>query len=137
MIKTTYVTLITIEGKINMSTFDYNTLNSLKDRMEEKFPMLVECYLEDGQGYIDTIKNQFPAGDLDSLIAAAHNLKSASGLLGAIKVHEVAGKLEYSGKAMLVAKDEEDVENIERLLPLYDSVYRAFAEAQEVLVSID
>lgn len=80
---------------------NYDTFNTLKERMKTKFPVLLEGYLRDSKSYLVTIETNLPEGDINAVINAAHSLKSASGLLGINHVHKAAEALEYAGKDLL------------------------------------
>ncbi len=113
-----------------MSPIDYDVFNSVKERMGEKFPVLLDCYLEDGQKYLNAIKDNLPGGNINVIIESAHSLKSASGILGAVQVCENAGKLEYAAKDLLA----DNTSNFEELRPLYKAIKNAFVQASSIIL---
>jgi HPt (histidine-containing phosphotransfer) domain-containing protein len=112
-----------------MTVIDTAVFEKLKTRMKAKFPVLLEGYLRDAKTYLETIERNLPAGDLTELIGAAHSLKSASGLLGVTGVQEAALKVEYGGKDIQQAGEQ----NGESLRPHYETLRTRFAEAETEL----
>lgn len=109
-----------------MSAIDYATFNTLKERMKAKFPVLLEGYLRDAGGYLETIRSNIPGGDLKTIIGEAHSFKSASGLLGLSGVHKAAEALEYAGKDL----QERGAVSYEKLVPHYEALKTAFTEVE-------
>lgn len=112
-----------------MSTIDYNTFNTLKERMKAKFPVLLEGYLKDANTYLDTIRTNIQDGDLNRIIESAHSLKSGSGILGLSDVHAHAEKLENKSKDMLEGETSQPGE----LQPCFETLHQAFSDIEETL----
>lgn len=115
-----------------MDILNQDTFDSVKNRMKDKFSILLSCYLEDGQKYLDLIQSGLNDGDLKMIIENAHTLKSASGILGAIQVQKNAETLEYAGKDLLKAEHND----LKDLPPLYDTLKKSFEETRETIRSI-
>jgi HPt (histidine-containing phosphotransfer) domain-containing protein len=115
------------QGVVEM--IDYGTFNKLKDRMQTKFPILLEGYLNDSRKYLSTVETNLPDGDLSAVIEATHSMKSASGLLGILQVHEAAETLEYAGKDM----SQQGAANTDILRSYYDTLRSAFTNVEDVL----
>ena len=81
-----------------MSTINYEVFNTLKTRMKDKFPKLIEHFLSDSKKYLATISMGMSESHLDQVINAAHSLKSGSGLLGLSEVSMLSESLEYKSK---------------------------------------
>jgi HPt (histidine-containing phosphotransfer) domain-containing protein len=77
-----------------MDTLDRNTFDALKEAMGEKFPTIVQKYIETSKGYIDSISSSITSNDLQSLGAAAHPMKSSSAMLGLTAVSKTSEKIE-------------------------------------------
>jgi HPt (histidine-containing phosphotransfer) domain-containing protein len=106
-----------------MSTIDKDIFLKLKERMKEKFPMLLEIYLRDTEKYLTCIDTNVPDGDVDEVINAAHSLKSASGLLGAVDLSQRAGKMEYAA----ISCKENNQANLESLRPDCNAMRSSFS----------
>ena len=85
------------EGASAMDILDMQTLDMLKDLMEEEFPSLLTSYLEDAPKLLADIKHSSREANLEVLVRAAHTLKSSSYNLGAKRLGEIASKIEASG----------------------------------------
>lgn len=109
-----------------MSNIDKEVFNKLKERMKEKFPVLLGGYLRDAKTYLVTVETNIPDGDISALIAAVHSLKSASGLLGITEVFSGAEKLEYTAKEI----QEKGGQNFHSLGILYAELQNMFSEVE-------
>ncbi|MGF7209684.1 PAS domain S-box-containing protein [Skermanella aerolata] len=58
------------------------------------FDELVACFLENAEARLDRIRHLADSGDLDGLRREAHDLTSTAGNMGALRVSELARKLE-------------------------------------------
>lgn len=83
---------------------DTERFQTLKTRTSAKFPQLIERYLLDSDLYLQTIQENIKTGNLEEISAAAHNLKSSSGLLGFLAIFEAAQRLEYTAKSTILNK---------------------------------
>lgn len=97
---------------VNM-TIDIEKFNALKARSSAIFPLLMERYLLDSELYLETIQENIKTGNHENITAAAHNLKSSSGLLGFSSLFETAQKLEYAAKSKEMR--EKEAQNLESL----------------------
>lgn len=117
-----------------MSAIEKTIFNNLKARMKTKFWTLLQRYLKDSKAYMITIETNIPDGSLNDLIEAAHNLKSASGLLGIVHVYEHANRLEKEAKTIL----KSDAENWTSLSQHYKNLQNAFSETEgELNIELD
>jgi len=62
---------------------DMDTLNMLKEIMEDGFKTLLETFVNDSHSRIEDLRAGLQAGDSDAVRRAAHSLKGSSGNLGA------------------------------------------------------
>lgn len=103
-----------------MSNFiDMKTFDEIKNIMGDKISLLVESFLEDGEGYIKEIKS----GDLKRAQPAAHTIKSSSSQIGAFKLSDIAKEIEEK------CRDK----NIEAVKGLTGSIVDAFNEVKSEL----
>lgn len=82
----------------NDPILDLETLNALKDIMEDDFSSLIDSYAEDAPTLLTDLKQSAKEADLTILIRAAHTLKSSSGNLGATLLSGIAFDIEQLGK---------------------------------------
>lgn len=116
---------------MNIETINRETFNKLKDRMGEKFPILLNGYITDARTYIVTIGTNLPEGDIDEVIGAAHSLKSSSGLLGIAQVSAGAETLEYAAKD----HKEQNPPHHHNLIPPYEELQNMFSEVESDLTT--
>jgi HPt (histidine-containing phosphotransfer) domain-containing protein len=77
---------------------DMDTLNTLREIMEDKFRLLIDAYLGEAPTLLDQIETAIGANDADALRMAAHSLKSSSGNIGGNGLSDIARELENLGR---------------------------------------
>lgn len=102
---------------------DVETLNMLKEVMEDGFGALLDTYINDAQLRIDAIKAALENGVADDLRREAHSLKGSSGNLGAqqmaslSKIVEDKGRAEeFDGVADIVVQIEQEYQEVSSVL---------------------
>ncbi|USE36322.1 response regulator [Endozoicomonas sp. SCSIO W0465] len=92
-----------IDSKLNQSKqhplIDQSIFNSLKELMEEEFPVLINSYLEDAPKLMADIQSSSKDANREVLVRAAHTLKSSSNNLGATQLAMIAADVEREGQA--------------------------------------
>lgn len=78
--------------------FDMESLEDLKDIMEEDFQMLIDTFISDSEAKIVEIGGVIASGDAEALRQVAHSIKGSSGNVCATALSEVARQLEAMGK---------------------------------------
>lgn len=73
---------------------DLETLNMLKEVMEDDFALLLQTFIDDAQTRIPQLRDQLAVGSHDELRRNAHSLKGSSGNVGATGMSEVCMRLE-------------------------------------------
>lgn len=73
---------------------DTATYNGMKELLEDEFPSFLEMFFTENQEALDSIRTGLENNDASTIAAAAHNLKSSSGYIGAIKLSELARNIE-------------------------------------------
>ena len=73
---------------------DIATYDGMKELLEDEFPAFLDMFFSENQEALDKIKVGLEGNDADSIRAAAHNLKSSSGYIGATKLSELARDME-------------------------------------------
>jgi len=103
---------------------DLSIVEETKSVMKDKFPMMVEFFLEDGEEYINAIKKAMEAKDASQVVSPSHTIKSSAKQLGAIKLSEYAKKAEELSRSI----SEEKNGDISELQSICDSLYQSFDE---------
>ncbi len=114
-----------------MSGVDSTIFNQIKERMKAKFPMLLEVFLADSKSYLETIGSNIDSGNIDEVIAAAHSLKSSSGLLGLVDVQNSSANMEHTAKELQSAGNSD----LSTLKPICDEMNLAFDAVKDGLYS--
>ena len=92
---------------------DMETLNMLKEVMEDGFVNSLETYINDSKVRIEELRSTLAAGDGDGVRRAAHSLKGSSGNLGATQMATLCLNVENCGKENQLAGLENDLAAIE------------------------
>ncbi len=108
---------------------DQNTINNIKELMADKFPEVVEGYMEDSDERIAKIKEGFESNDCQQVSDYAHPLKSSSATLGLFPLSSVAEKIEFLAND--ACKNSQDMTKIR---PLLDDLQSAYADAKKKLL---
>ncbi|MCU7940467.1 MAG: Hpt domain-containing protein [gamma proteobacterium symbiont of Bathyaustriella thionipta] len=93
-------------------TIDMNTLNELKEIMEDDFDELIAIFISDGQAQIEDLKKAIDASNSDDVRRIAHTLKGSSANLGVIDLSESCKILEYKAAEGVLEDANELLENI-------------------------
>ena len=83
----------------NFPILDHDTVNELKELMEDEFGSLIQIFLDDMPLKIAEIDTAVDQNDPGTLYRSAHSLKSGSGNIGALQLSELARRLETLGRA--------------------------------------
>ena len=78
-----------MEDLLDTATFD-----GMKELLEDEFPSFLEMFFTENQQVLDKIKHGLESNDLPAIRAAAHNLKSSSGYIGANPLADLARDIE-------------------------------------------
>lgn len=77
---------------------DKLVFDEIADLMGDSLGEFIETYLGNSPKLIDGINAALPAGDIDTVIHNAHQLKGGSGSIGAMQVFQCAKRLEEEAK---------------------------------------
>ena len=75
---------------------DLNTINELKEMLEDSFAELFILFKENSRGYIDQLKKAHEENNVEDILKYAHVLKGSCGSLGLKAMYELLIKLETS-----------------------------------------
>lgn len=79
---------------------DFNLNNEARQDFGKKYPQMLEFYKEDVGAYIRDILTACDDEDIEAVIRPAHTIKSNSRGLGALRMAEMAGRIEKSARMM-------------------------------------
>jgi len=105
--------------------FDMESLEDLKDIMEEDFQMLLDTFIADSEAKVEEIGGIIAGGDPEALRQVAHSIKGSSGNVCATALSEIARQLEAMGK-------DGDVSGAPAA---YDALKAEFAVTKDILLN--
>ncbi len=88
---------------------DLDTIDQLKEFMEDGFSNLVDTYIRSSDQYVINIVKGYSEGDVQKIIDAAHPLKSSSGNLGLQRLSVLADSIEMVGKTVASGEKPLDI----------------------------
>jgi len=91
---------------------DYDTLNSLREIMEDDFRLLIETFIQDSRDRLATLLQFANTDELDSLRRAAHSFKGSCSNIGALHLSQLCADVEERALAGHGSSMEADVESI-------------------------
>ncbi len=109
-----------------MEHLDYDTLNTLKQVMEDDFALLIDTFVQDSTDRISTLREVIKGSDTDLIRRAAHSFKGSSSNVGALRLSALCSFVEK--KAL--------ENNLEGLASDLDSIEQEFAQVLVLLRSL-
>ncbi len=103
----------------DITILDEPTLNEVKDAMGDKFPTMVNFFVEDTVKYVDQIKNGLNNDDIKEIIKGSHTIKSSCKQMGALRLSAIAEEIELKGRN-IDEKNEGTIEDIKTLMTNLD-----------------
>lgn len=88
-----------------------HALNDMGDD-REIYEVVLESFLEDTPSTLSNIKKAFIKNDFETGIRYSHSLKSSSRTMGAIKMSNIASKIEHDAEGMEKTQIEEYVNKL-------------------------
>ncbi len=76
------------------AVIDTLVFDEIADLMGDAISEFIGVYLDNSPKLLEGIGSALPAGDIDSVISNAHQLKGGSGSIGAMQVFQYAKQLE-------------------------------------------
>ncbi len=111
----------------DQSAVNLETLEMLKEAMEDEFAELVEVFLESSAELLDEMDTAYAGGDLETFIRNVHSLKSSSGNLGCETLSAMAAEIESSSKGSQQLPADGDTVN--QLRSAFDAAKQVLQEA--------
>ena len=97
-----------------MEHLDYDTLNTLKQVMEDDFALLIDTFVQDSTERIRTLRDVIQGTEADLIRRAAHSFKGSSSNIGAQQLSALCSALEKKALANNFDGLSSDVDEIER-----------------------
>jgi HPt (histidine-containing phosphotransfer) domain-containing protein len=116
----------TVENFDSTPLLDTSVMQETKAVMRDKFPKMVEYFLEDANTYINSIVQGVAERKLEAIIPPAHTAKSSSRQMGAMRMSVIAKAIELTARE---ATDNSAVATIEQFLPALKEAYARTHEA--------
>lgn len=108
---------------------DMTALDDARTTMKQKFPLIIEYFLEDAKGYMAQIEQAANAGTAEAMVMPAHTLKSSSKQVGGVKLSECAEDVEKWARGA-----ETPLQDFATLVPRLERLRAIFAATQEALL---
>lgn len=117
-------------GTTEVSVLDEAALSQLRGAMGERFPAMLDCFLEDAASYASRLNEAARSGEIAEVRRLAHSLKSSSILFGAQSISHEAAKLE----AMAADLGDQDADQFgpQDLEPLLSAVRQGLETLREL-----
>ena len=93
-------------------SIDLDTLNELKEIMEDDFDELISIFISDGEAQIEQLRLAINALNTSDVRRIAHTLKGSSANLGVTDLSESCRVLEHEAAENSLIKADELLENI-------------------------
>ena len=77
----------------NAEIIDMDELQNVRTLLKDKFPEIVEGYLEDAENYFAGLREGVEQNDIAKMAQYAHPLKSSSAALGIVCAHKLVSKI--------------------------------------------
>lgn len=106
---------------------DKKILEETKEVVGEKFNIIINYYVNDGEKYVSQIEEGIKSEEHQSILESAHTIKSSSRQVGAIRTAELAAEIES------MSNSKESVEDIK---VLFEQLNMSFNEVAEELKNI-
>ena len=106
-----------------------DSVNEAKSIMQDKFPLMIEYFLEDTEGYIKTMKEGVAESDVEKIKSPAHTIKSSAYQIGAEKMSEIAKEIEEVAGEMIINGEN----NVDCMVERIQELDQVFTESKSEL----
>jgi HPt (histidine-containing phosphotransfer) domain-containing protein len=106
---------------------DTQTLNSLRQVMEDDFGLLIETFVQDSHERIRVLSEAIAAANPDAIRRAAHSFKGSSSNIGALQLVRLCAAVEHKALSSQLEQLELDLQHIED----------EFAQVEQLLLALD
>lgn len=77
-----------------LEIINISTLNTAKDLMGDRFPQMIQYFLEDTVMYMEEIKRGLSEQNIQAILTSAHTIKSSAKQLGVDRLSDTAMRIE-------------------------------------------
>ena len=109
-----------------MEHLDYDTLNTLKQVMEDDFALLIDTFVQDSTDRIATLHQVIQGAEADLIRRAAHSFKGSSSNIGALQLAALCAALEKKAFENNLDGLIDDLTSIEQEFQRVQSLLRSF-----------
>ena len=97
-----------------LEIININTVNTAKDLMGDRFPVMIKYFLEDLQMYMEEIARGLKEQNTKVIVSSAHTIKSSAKQLGIDRLSDVAKQTESLSQEMMDSGNQawEDLERL-------------------------
>ncbi len=81
------------------NSLDMNTLNDLRDMLDEGLDELLQEYLSDSPNQLQKLRAAVDGNDIAAIATVAHTLKGSSGNLGVSQLYQLCASLEKQARS--------------------------------------
>lgn len=110
-----------------MEHLDYDTLNTLKEVMEDDFALLIDTFVQDSTDRIATLREVIRGSEADLIRRAAHSFKGSSSNVGALQLSSLCAVLEKKAFDNKLNGLVDDLDSIEQEFAQVLSLLRSFS----------
>jgi HPt (histidine-containing phosphotransfer) domain-containing protein len=110
-----------------MEHLDYDTLNTLKQVMEDDFGLLIDTFVLDSNERIHTLHKVIKGAEADLIRRAAHSFKGSSSNIGALQLSSLCSTVEKKALANNFDGLTDDLHAIEQEFAQVEILLRAFS----------
>lgn len=110
-----------------MEHLDLDTLNTLKQVMEDDFSLLVDTFIQDSSDRITSLRQLIQGTDADLIRRAAHSFKGSSSNVGALQLSSLCAAMEKKALAGNFDGLSADLSQIENEFAKVEGALRTFA----------
>lgn len=110
-----------------MEHLNYETLNTLRQVMEDDFGLLIDTFIQDSHDRIAVLRNVIGGTNADAIRRAAHSFKGSSSNIGANHLTALCSTLENKAMSNNFKQLDQDLQKIEA----------EFALVKELLSALD
>ena len=116
----------------NSTILDMEAIEEARAVMKDKFPTMVEYFMEDTEMYINSIKEGVANVSIEKIVSPAHTLKSSSRQMGATRVSEISKEIEALAREQS-SGGENNMEVLAAMIVTLEGAFHATREAYKQL----
>jgi HPt (histidine-containing phosphotransfer) domain-containing protein len=104
---------------------DAAALEEVRGMMQDKFPEVLNYFLEDSAMYVQQIAQGFAAGEAETVVLPAHTLKSSAKQMGAMRLWDCSKIIEATVREIVKGTGD-----LSQIAPLVGQIQTVFEETR-------